>query len=274
MDSEKKRDFVDKFFNSNIFDGESGEIKKKYYENLINDLNKNNEIKSLFRYRSFANGNCEKKDFTEHYNYEDLKYNKMVFSPISFFNDPFDCDYLIKITSNDIEEKDKLSLKLKIQDIINKINSTYRIACLCEDNDSILMWSHYADNHKGICVEYDFERLIDTFKPDLFPIIYTENRTIYTQDDICCYSLTFQRHVFFKSDIWSYEKEWRILKPKKNEEEIFKKIILMPKAIYIGYKMPEENKKKLITLCENNNLECWQMQLDENEYKLSPKRIL
>lgn len=79
---------------------------------------------------------------------------------------------------------------------------------------------------------------------------------------------------FFKSDIWSYEKEWRILKPKENEEEIFKKIILMPKAIYIRYKMPEENKKKLITLCENNNLECWQMQLDENEYKLSPKRIL
>ena len=53
MDSEKKRDFVDKFFNSNIFDGESGELKKKYYEKLLNAFQKEIKIESLFRYKSF-----------------------------------------------------------------------------------------------------------------------------------------------------------------------------------------------------------------------------
>jgi hypothetical protein len=42
-------------------------------------------------------------------------------------------------------------------------------------NDSILMWGHYAQDHKGFCVEYDLE----TLKPEhalrrtLYPVIYS-----------------------------------------------------------------------------------------------------
>ena len=29
-----------------------------------------------------------------------------------------------------------------------------KILCLATEHDNLLMWSHYADSHKGICIEY------------------------------------------------------------------------------------------------------------------------
>lgn len=36
----------------------------------------------------------------------------------------------------------------------NKIQKEIGVYCLTTVPDSILMWSHYANNHKGVCLEY------------------------------------------------------------------------------------------------------------------------
>lgn len=38
---------------------------------------------------------------------------------------------------------------------IEKIANKIKIASLSENNTNIPMWKHYADNHKGLCIEYD-----------------------------------------------------------------------------------------------------------------------
>ncbi len=38
------------------------------------------------------------------------------------------------------------------------------IACLTETEDSLLMWSHYANNHCGMCVEYDLLSINEQLK--------------------------------------------------------------------------------------------------------------
>ncbi|MBK7525892.1 MAG: DUF2971 domain-containing protein [Saprospiraceae bacterium] len=45
------------------------------------------------------------------------------------------------------------------------------------NNNNILMWSHYANNHKGICLEFITlnERLLSEM---LHPIIYTNKKPI------------------------------------------------------------------------------------------------
>ena len=57
------------------------------------------------------------------------------------------------------------------------------VACFSETKESILMWSHYADNHKGFCVEYDFKELgiSNPFARFIFPVIYTD--TIFDMKD-------------------------------------------------------------------------------------------
>ena len=34
------------------------------------------------------------------------------------------------------------------------------IACFTESNDNSAMWGHYADSHRGFCIEYDFQKIL------------------------------------------------------------------------------------------------------------------
>ena len=52
------------------------------------------------------------------------------------------------------------------------------IACFSENVDSILMWSHYADSHKGFALEYDFRPTLEQpiKNVGLFPVVYSKER--------------------------------------------------------------------------------------------------
>ena len=43
-------------------------------------------------------------------------------------------------------------------------------------NDSLLMWSHYGDNHRGFCIEYDLGTLSAEhfFCKNLYPVFYAK----------------------------------------------------------------------------------------------------
>jgi hypothetical protein len=86
-----------------------------------------------------------------------------------------------------------------------------RIFCLSAKQDHPLLWSHYADSHKGVClhfrcrggtvfgaaraVEYQQER-----RPILIPMKYNKS-----EDDIAA---AMSRT---KAEFWSYEEEYRII---------------------------------------------------------------
>ncbi|BDZ70229.1 DUF2971 domain-containing protein [Methanobacterium petrolearium] len=50
------------------------------------------------------------------------------------------------------------------------------VTCFTETYDSILMWSHYANNHEGFCVKYDFKELglNNPVARFIFPVIYKD----------------------------------------------------------------------------------------------------
>lgn len=69
--------------------------------------------------------------------------------------------------------------------------ANYKIACLSEINSSSLMWGHYADSHKGFCLEYDISSVLEDchknctdikyctefmMKPTIAPVIYSVQR--------------------------------------------------------------------------------------------------
>jgi len=103
-------------------------------------------------------------------------------------------------------EFDKFERK---NELIKEIVKKYGVLSFTVDNKSLLMWSHYGDSHKGIC--FGFERTPENIlgSSDLcFPINYSTFRkeVDYTEDP------SFIADIFrIKADIWSYEKEWRLL---------------------------------------------------------------
>jgi len=86
------------------------------------------------------------------------------------------------------------------------------ICCFSEKRDDILMYSHYGDCHRGICLEFDASD-----KSSLFgqarPVIYREDYPVlelhsYRQGT----GEAGEKMFLTKFPGWSYEKEWRILR--------------------------------------------------------------
>ncbi|MDO4332786.1 MAG: DUF2971 domain-containing protein [Eubacteriales bacterium] len=133
------------------------------------------------------------------------------------------------------------------------LQRTVFIACFSERPDSLLMWGHYANNHRGICVGYDLKKLIENY--DCLPVIYEEelpqniNNAHILKD-----TLTKYRD-------WEYEKEWRIIKTDENIRGDRGKIIdfVKPKKIILGCK----NNDFLWDTHKENNVSCDEELLSE-----------
>lgn len=115
---------------------------------------------SLFKYQKFNS-----------YSLLNLKNSELYFNKPIDFNDPFDCAVCEqkKLSSSDINKLDKIfkkeNPKYKKAEIkeeyLTTLNETIsksfkKISCCCfsKSNKEILMWSHYADSHRGFCLEF------------------------------------------------------------------------------------------------------------------------
>jgi len=97
-----------------------------------------------------------------------------------------------------------------------------RIFCLTEVVDDILMWSHYADNHRGALIRFRVVPDPACAFDDAQPISYSAAVPTIAQtpeewmDELAGvtvrpYGELFDRLALTKSQHWSYEREWRCL---------------------------------------------------------------
>lgn len=169
---------------------------------------------------------------------------------------------ILETKADDFQQKILMPFSLgKAQEISDKIailrNENIRVACFsnfekyAEFPNQIVMWSHYADNHKGFCIEYNLESLKKNtsfslsdaefykekkneylternnaiIKAGLFPVEYTANRVnipvskLHKINIDASGNLTYNSNIdelfykalLVKSANWSFEKEWRII---------------------------------------------------------------
>jgi hypothetical protein len=87
--------------------------------------------------------------------------------------------------------------------IFEEMKKRYRIYCLTTNPASALMWGHYADGHRGICLE------LDVWQADLSSAIKVQYRDTYptlaldADDDLSIF--------YTKSSDWQYEDEYRLV---------------------------------------------------------------
>lgn len=167
---------------------------------LHNEYSVTDTLPLLYKYKRLSS-----------YSVDDICSSRFTATAIGEFNDIFD---------GAIQRKGSQRLNRRAYGDFNlaAFVGTY-VFCLSENNNSTLMWSHYAAENKGICIEYDFntEDKGSVFRRCLFPVAYTEtpisvlpiieNETerqyLYPHDTaILCAALN-------KSENWLYEHEWR-----------------------------------------------------------------
>lgn len=168
-------------------------------------------------------------------------YNRMRFSSPSEFNDPFDfnlpinleesikkikkedfdsySDKLKNIGNNSSSENNELCVNYlfenpsKTKETILKFFEEIGVSCFSKKYDNILMWSHYTENHKGICLKFDILKSLDFFTP-LLDVEYKKKIDLeivnyFRNPDEFMINTTRTK---FKC--WKYEKEFRSVKNK------------------------------------------------------------
>ena len=75
--------------------------------------------------------------------------------------------------------------------------------------DNILMWSHYANAHQGVCLRFNGRKFVEKFVTG-YPVTYVSDRpTIRIGFDPPLDVLG--KLILNKADIWAYEEEWRFI---------------------------------------------------------------
>lgn len=153
----------------------------------------------------------------------------------SEFNDPFDCDLHVNATADPVrraarvrdlnpnasaEEIARLvadassphrerEMEETVRSEMREVTAKCGIFCLCERPDDIRMWSHYADGHRGICLEFAPQGN-QLFGCDLLQVRYARRYPILSLYDDCDLEWT-KRYLTTKARAWKHEREWRIL---------------------------------------------------------------
>jgi len=184
------------------------------------------------------------------------------------FNDPYDCRLLIDKSKVFYQhgvglfkngEKREVLLEISTNDIETKYQSVadrIEVLCLSSDGKQIQMWSHYAKNHTGICLEFDDDLLCNNLG-DMFRVHYSEEQYVLNlktpeepENDIIEAFCTKQKG-------WEYEQEIRMFRSLKSLKEgknySFNKQAL--KAIYFGCFCTPRNIRRYKNLCRLNGFE-------------------
>jgi len=251
------------------------------------------EPKALYRYRHLQGDHREwtKKIITDSVIY--------FASPLSF-NDPFDCKVhyqsslspkQLKLKYSELIKKKQPHLNRKLrrekavadlaslspakflaqmeigmQDAANNIG----VLSLSATNRNILLWSHYAAGHSGLCLKFQIADN-NSFLEFTQPVTYSPE---YPKIDILDSSPEEQVRAFLRTKAidWEYEEEWRIIDVKKGPG--YKTVPHeMLSEIIFGAKMHPKDKEAIIEWVKKREppIQLSQASLSNDQYTLTIK---
>jgi hypothetical protein len=172
--------------------------------------------------------------------------NEIYFASASTFNDPFDLNPVFSLEASTEEQREDylrmsrkfnqafteeqhqaeadrvMATSLSPEDLghtASMIQGLHRQAmvqgvgtfCVSEKRSDLLMWAHYGDSHRGVCLEFD----------GMAALMALAQRVMYsaTRAPINSYAddrdTMVTKALLCKSEHWAYEAEWRLLRTDK-----------------------------------------------------------
>jgi len=212
------------------------------------------------------------------------------------FNDPYDCyeklvtvnptDDLIKRAVNSgmknsdrtekrrwmkSAKKNRAEFKKKMEGSVAELYGNIGVCCFTQNNyTDILMWSHYGDNHKGVCLKFDISLSPKEFAP-ILEVKYTPNFKAIDYDFESAKSM--EHYVTTKSKVWEYENEVR--KVRLLSQEPSQKFNFPPESlteIAFGCDTPYADALKVYNIIHKKypHVKVHHMKMEESKFELKP----
>ncbi|MBE4602019.1 DUF2971 domain-containing protein [Vibrio navarrensis] len=218
------------------------------------------------------------------------------------FNDPFEMvmgNYLASVDQEEYDLHMSLSITLSdgasyydfAQDALCGVRASVGVLCFASKNDNLLMWAHYANNHSGICIEFD--RSAEFFNGQykdatefmgkkskdhyqnigvIRHVEYQIERPTYLEPSELEYDT---ESWFIKSPEWKYEEEQRLLLPLELAEKIpglnipfYAVEPRIIKSITLGCQMPASTKKEISEKCKPLGIKVREAFIHAHQFKL------
>jgi hypothetical protein len=172
--------------------------------------------------------------------------------------------YHCKLLVNEVEKL--IHLKMKKRGVLSLAGSW----------QSCLMWSHYADEHNGICLEYDMTEAI-TF--DSKSVEYNSDRNLLVSDVISwifnhtpfSHAIVESKYFFTKAQPWEYEQETRFL---ANHQGVDSAPFHLS-AVYFGLRCEPTVISCIVKLMDgaNRDIDFYQIYTTANSFELMEREL-
>jgi hypothetical protein len=239
-------------------------INKPEIEKILrDDLKRVLSVDTVYKYTKFDDGMNKI-----------LLKQSLKFSDPTTYNDPFDCnEKLLNIAYTDelvdqtiakigkgLSRQQRRYLKrnwsnsANINKIMRDVRKEYKLTCFSETNNEVIMWSHYAESHSGMCIGFNFPYLYEN-KFILCSVKYLDEiLPLDAQTDtlrIILYWLTT------KSIAWSFEKEIRAITKAQtvNDHEFLAFDSKYIKEIVFGCRVSSQQINEAIHRLKQNNFD-------------------
>ncbi len=227
------------------------------------------------------------------------------------FNDPFDSRIDVEPVGNTEEWEEYLHKykvpKKKIHDIIanpdrvkqillnkfkQQVIAPIRVSCFSKDNDNILLWSHYGDKHKGVCIgfkvynEYKSNcmhfksedlKQFNNISPEIVPLLKVKYSDVIPNP----YNPLREKaektieFVLTKGKSWEYENEYRIVLLKKEgilkEKPVHLATLQEVSSIIFGIETTKDCMCKIKKIIKDKDLKVnlFRADKDKSKYKVN-----
>lgn len=284
---------------------------------LIRDYMLSNPIRRLFEPNKDNHPNViyKYRNWSDDYHKDVLRKNQLFMSSPSGLNDPFDTRIFEnypkflndskskeEFVSKSIERnkiyfnekgisvkdarlilEDRLSNQLKFQVRAEYLGSRtddewLGITCFSEKWNSIVMWSHYSENHTGVCIGFDekylrYSQLFGKMKRVTYSEEYPElnplNKSVKSDE----------LKYFYKSKDWQYECEIRALNIYEDGvKSVGDRIVQLDdkyiKEVVIGLNTSKTDEEEIIGIARNKGIAIWKCYKSDFKFGIERKKII
>lgn len=185
----------------------------------------------------------------------------------------------------DFLEKNKIYSQLVkeiFDDLIDFAKTKCGIFSLSEDVNNELLWAYYANGHKGFCIEYDSDIIMENYNYGLeiknknlninklvhrIKVVYKNSYPVLNRDDLIRkdnMNLLLTCIAGTKSERWHQENEVRLIFNKNGHIEIDYRAVT---GIYFGVKFgSEKDKDEVMKKLQGRGIKYYQMKFIDNSY--------
>jgi len=236
-----------------------------------------------------------------------LANNQVYFAHPNDFNDPFDCsaqenmhdifrhDMAIALASIELriqpaaltmeqiqQYRQRINQQLQsntdTQALLDELRESLGILSLSARSDSIVMWSHYADTHRGFCLGFSIKNFGIPIE-ELRAVFYSKERNLnFAFNLISNPNMTEDRfseefwseYALTKYVDWQYEQEWRVIGQARTISQYPDESI---DRVIFGLRMSQNNRDQVRTILSKKNVNFFEAARSRDAFALEIRHL-